>query len=69
MYSCPVCKIESREKDTTNKKGKLVVRELWYGCGTVMRVTQDGMSFKSYIDKGEKCCQDTYIGPRTRVAG
>ena len=69
MYSCPICKIESREKDTTNKKGKLVVREIMYNCGTTMKIVNDGMSFKSYVDKGEKCLLFTDDGKYKRIAG
>lgn len=54
-YKCPCCGIETREKESTNKKGKLVVREIIYNCGTVAKIVNDGMSFKTYVEKAEKC--------------
>lgn len=32
-----------------------------------MKVVQDGMSFKSYIDKGEKCCEEIHVKPRVII--
>lgn len=54
-YKCPICNIETREKDATHKQGKLVVRTVIYNCGTILKIVNDGMSFKHYTEKAEKC--------------
>lgn len=54
-YKCPCCGIETREKDSTHKQGKLVVRTIIYNCGTTAKIVNDGMSFRTYVEKAEKC--------------
>ena len=57
MYRCPECLNAGRDKDSVKKEGSLVIRSITYDCGTVLKIIQDGMRFRSSLIKSEKCCE------------
>lgn len=58
MYRCPECLVAGRDKDSVKKEGSLVIRTIIYECGTLLRIIQDGMRFRSNLTVSEKCCEN-----------